>query len=132
MYVYGVLLVFYFVINKRNLLFTFEHRRSVHSELGGPGPPVLLWKLKALSHWQFFVLHVRATLLINTFLLSNIIAQRCDQYWRIEQHYCTNVQSLHASIAQLCDHYWLILAIQLSNTFPREQYENNRTTSFAQ
>ena len=42
MYVYGVLLVFYFVINKRNLLFTFEHRRSAHSELGGggAGPPV--------------------------------------------------------------------------------------------
>ena len=48
MYVYGVLLVFYFVINKRNLLFTFEHRRSAHSELwgGGAGPPVCFMKAK--------------------------------------------------------------------------------------
>ena len=47
MYVYGVLLVFYFVINKRNLLFTFEHRRSAHSELGWGGwPPVFLMKAK--------------------------------------------------------------------------------------
>ena len=44
MYVYGVLLVFYFVINKRNLLFTFEHRRSAHSDLGGSLPLSFLYE----------------------------------------------------------------------------------------
>ena len=47
MYVYGVLLVFYFVINKRNLLFPFEHRRSADSELGGGAGPLDFFFMKA-------------------------------------------------------------------------------------
>ena len=74
--------------------------------------------LKALSHWQYFVLHNRATQLINTFLLSKTFAQTgycCMQVlhkgvidWRIELHYGRNVQSFHASIAQRFEEYWLI------------------------
>ena len=98
--------------------------------------------LKALSHWQFFVLHDHATQLLNTVLLSNTIARTCNCCMQglhkgvinIDEG-VINIDELSNTIARTCNccmqvlhkEVWSILtnwAIHLSNTFPRE---NTRT-----
>ena len=92
----------------------------------GPfGYYIRVQRIKALSHWQFFVLHDRATQLINSsilFLLSNTIARLCNCCMQVLHKGVINIDELSNTIARTCNrcmqvlHKGVINIDELSNT----------------